>query len=383
MIRVTSSDSPPLNRGPSRFKLALKKLNWLFLATVVAPTLIAVAYFGLLASDVYVSESKFVIRSPDRPSTSPLGLILQGAGFSRAQDDSYTVQDFVLSRDALKSINEVLDLGTVFTRPEIDFFNRFAAIDGDTSFEALHRYYEKKINILHDATSSISTLTVRAYTAEDALAINKKLLELSESLINRINDRGRQDLIKSAALEVEEASGKARAAAYAVLQFRNTRSVVDPERQASLQLQQITKLQDELLAAKLQLNQLKVQTPDNSQIRSLQSRVVMLEQEVAKESTKVTGNDRSLANKASEYQRLSLDREFAEKQLASAMTSLEGARNEARRKQVYLERIVQPNMPDHALEPKRFKSILATLLTGLVAWGILSLLLAGVREHNN
>ena len=53
------------------------------------------------------------------------------------------------------------------------------------------------------------------------------------------------------------------------------------------------------------------------------------------------------------------------------------------RKQVYIERIVQPSLPDIAIEPKRLRSILATFVFGLVAWGILSMLLAGVREHQD
>jgi capsular polysaccharide transport system permease protein len=90
-----------------------------------------------------------------------------------------------------------------------------------------------------------------------------------------------------------------------------------------------------------------------------------------------------LARKAAEYQRLALDREFADKQLASAMVSLEQARNDAQRKQLYLERIVQPSKPDIAVEPKRLRSIFSTFILGLVAYGILSMLLAGVREHQD
>jgi capsular polysaccharide transport system permease protein len=65
------------------------------------------------------------------------------------------------------------------------------------------------------------------------------------------------------------------------------------------------------------------------------------------------------------------------------MASLEQARNEAQRKQLYLERIVQPNKPDIAIEPQRIRSILTTFVVGLIAWGILSILVAGVREHHD
>ena len=357
--------------------------NRLFLLCVALPTALAIVYFGVMASDVYVSESRFVVRSPQKPTVSGLGAFLQGAGFSKAQDDSYTVHDYVLSRDALKEIEAKLNVAQSYSSSNVDVFNRFGALDFDKSFEALYKYYQKKIEVQQDTASSISTVTVRAYTAQDAFNINQKLLELSEGLVNRLNERGRQDLIRSAATEVADAEKNSKNAASALSGYRNAKGVVDPESQAKLQLQQVAKLQDELIATTTQLAQLKAFTPQNPQIQALELRAKTLRVEIETETTKVAGGDRSLANKAADFQRFALEREFADKQLGSALVSLESARNEAQRKQVYIERIVQPSLPDVATEPKRLRSILATFVLGLVAWGILSMLLAGVREHQD
>lgn len=364
-------------------KQRFASIDRLFLLTVIVPTLLAVLYFGFWASDVYTSESRFVVRSPERQSSSPLGSLLKGVGFSRSQDDSYTVHDYALSRDALKEINDTLNVGKAYSASEVDIFSRFGGLDFDTSFEALHRYYKKKVDLEHDSASSISTLSVHAYRAQDAQAINQKLLDLSETLVNRLNERGRQDLIRFATTEVAQAETNAKAAALALSAYRNAKGVVDPERQATVQLQQVAKLQDELIATKTQLAQLKTFTPQNPQIASLQLRASTLQREMETETSKVTGGERSLANKAADFQRLALEREFADKQLASALVSLEQARNEAQRKQVYLERIVAPSLPDKAMEPRRLRGILATFILGLIAWGISSILLAGVREHKD
>ncbi len=65
------------------------------------------------------------------------------------------------------------------------------------------------------------------------------------------------------------------------------------------------------------------------------------------------------------------------------MSSLQEARNEARRKQAYVERIVQPSLPDYPLEPRRLRGILAALVISFVVWSILSMLLASVKEHQD
>ena len=361
----------------------LRKINALFSLTVVLPTALASLYFGLLASDVYTSESSFVVRSPEKPSASGLGVLLKGAGFASARDESYTVQNYILSRDALQVLNTEVDLGSAFSSPSVDRINRFAGLDGDDSFEALHLYYQKKVSVLTDPNSSITTLRVKAFAAQDAVRANQVLLERSEALVNRLNERGRQDLIRFAQTEVDQAANKARTSALALLGYRNRQGVIDPERQATAQLQQVAKIQDELLATTTQLAQIKSLAPKSPQIPMLENRTKTLRVEMDKETFKVTGDQKSLSGKAAEFQRLSLDLDFANKQLSSALASLESARNEAQRQQVYLERIAQPSLPDVAQEPRRMRSVAATLILSLVAWGIASMLIAGVREHQD
>ena len=354
----------------------------LFLLTVVLPTILATLYFGLFASDVYVSESRFVVRSPDKPAASGLGVLLKSAGFSNAGDEIFAAHDYVKSRDALRELNRNNAIARVYGNASVSIFDRFNPLGIDGSFEDLFDYFRKKIDVQYATTSSITTLTVRAFTARDAQRINAQLLGLSESLVNRLNERGRNDLIQYSTREVQESEQAARQAALALARFRNANGIIDPERQATVQLQMISKLQDELIGARLQLLQLRAIAPENPQIPVLQVRITGLAREIDRQLGLVAGDRRSLSATAAQYQRLQLEREFADKRLATAMNSLEEARNEARRKQAYVERIAQPSLPDEAREPRRLRGIFATFILGLVAWGILRMLLAGIREHH-
>ena len=372
-----------INPQPKPLKKYLKNLNGLFLLSVVLPTALAVIYFGLITSDVYISESRFVVRSPKQQTPTGLGALLQGAGFSRSEDDTHSVHDFILSRDALQKLNDKLKLDKSFSDPQIDLFSRFASFGVDENFEGLHKYYLKRVAIDTDTTSAISVLKVKVYNAEDAYRINTMLLEMSEGLINQLNERGRQDMIRFATSEVETAEKKAKAAALALSGYRNDKAVFDPERQSAIQLQLVSKIQDELIATKTQLDQVRTFTPDNPQIPSLKKRASTLQAEMDSQMAKVAGGSASLTNKAADYERLALDRTFADKQLGAALASLEQARNDAQRKQLYLERIVQPNKPDVAVEPRRMRAIFATFVLGLISWGILTILISGVREHKD
>ncbi|MDI1295697.1 MAG: hypothetical protein PSY12_07395 [bacterium] len=367
----------------TEFSGRLKSINPLFIATVVVPTIIAIIYFGLIASDVYISESRFVIRSPEKQAPSALDSLFRGSGVSMAGDEIFTVQSYIESRDALKALNRDGTAMRAYTNPGIDMFGRFGALGGDNSFESFYKYYGKRVKIEHESASTISTMYVRAYTARDAYLMNEKLLQQAEALVNHINNRSRSDLIRFAMVEAENAEKAAQDSAIALSAYRNTQGLLDPERQATVQLQLISKLQDELISNKTQLLQLRAFTPANPQIPVLNTRIAGLTKEIDEEIGKIAGGRKSLAGAAVKFQRLTLQNQFADKQLASALASLADARNEARRKQVYLERIVQPNAPDKALEPRRWRGILATFALGMVIWGVLSMLLAGVREHRD
>jgi capsular polysaccharide transport system permease protein len=357
------------------------KADKLFLLTVVLPTLLAVLYFGFFASNVYVSESQFVVRSPDKTSTTALGMILKSTGFSNSGDEVYAAQDYVQSRDALKALNQNDAVRRSYHNADVSIFDRFDPLGLSGSFEDLYRYYKDKVAVQYDTSSSIATLRVSAYNPADAYRFNRQLLGLAEALINRLNTRGRHDVVQAAADEVKDAQMAARNAAVALAAFRNAHGVVDPEEQAKAQLDLVSKLQDELITSRVQLSQLQKMAPENPQIPILTTRISGLENQINQQMGRVAGNRRSLSQTAVQYERLELERQLADKRVEAAMTSFQSAEDEARRKQAYVERIEEPSLPDDADGPHRLRGILSTLILGLVAWGILKLLLAGLREH--
>lgn len=382
-MRISGGDSHgPAGLGSNLLR-RLKSLGPLFWITVVIPTTIAILYFGLFASDVYISESRFVVRSPDKPATTGLGVLLKSTGFTNGGDEIFAAQDYVGSRDALMALNRGGAFEKAYSAGDISIFDRFNSLGTGDTFEDLYKYYSKKVKVDHDTTSSITTLSVRAYAPQDAQRFNAQLLEMAEATVNKLNTRGRQDLIRFAQIEVDEAKQKAREAASALAIYRNREGVVDPEKQAAVQLQMISKIQDELIATRSQLRQLRNFAAQNPQIPVLEAKADDLKVQIDEELGKVAGDRKSLSSTAAQYQRLALEAQFADKNLAGALASLQEARNEAQRKQAYIERIVEPNMPDDALEPRRLRGVFATWALGLLAWGVLSILVVGIREHKD
>ncbi|WP_155420099.1 hypothetical protein [Burkholderia cepacia] len=370
-------------KTPQNLLTRLKGINRLFALTVIVPTFLAFLYYGLVASDVYVSESRFIVRSAQaQPKLSVVGALLEGSGISRSEDNTYSVIDYIQSRDALKKLNEGNYILNSYAN-QGDFISRFHTSFGN-SFESLWKYYSRSVvKVKLDPVSSITTLQARAYTAEDAARINKTLIEISERLINRLNARAADDTIQFSQRQVDIAAENARNAATELAKYRNTHTVFDPEKQSALQLQQVTALQTQLFSAQSQLGQLQAVSPQNPQIPALKSYIETIKKQIEVATGNVTGQTNSLSQKASQYARIELDAQLADKQLAATMAALDNARAEAEKKQLYLEVLVQPNAPDAATEPKRLRGIVATFCVGLILWGVLTLLIASIREHQD
>jgi capsular polysaccharide transport system permease protein len=137
----------------------------------------------------------------------------------------------------------------------------------------------------------------------------------------------------------------------------------------------------ELADVKAQLTDKLRSSPHSPQIPVLRTRITSLEQLIADEHGKITGDSGSVATAEGEYDRLHVQLELSEKALASAFLSLQSARLEAQRQQLYLEAITEANLADYPLYPKRVASFATVVVTCLLAYGMAWLLIAGVREH--
>src|SRR5260370_41781825 len=89
-----------------------RSLNIWFWAVVGLPTLIAGVYYFALASDLYLSEVKFIVHGPAKGPSSAISAMLQSASSSSVSEDTYAVHEYLTSRDAVRRLERGHDLST-------------------------------------------------------------------------------------------------------------------------------------------------------------------------------------------------------------------------------------------------------------------------------
>ncbi|NBN62704.1 hypothetical protein GWI72_08780 [Microvirga tunisiensis] len=354
-----------------------------FIALVMVPTLFAFVYYAFIASDQYESEARFIVRSSEKPQVGGLGALLQTTGLGPAQEETYSVLDYMASRDALRDVQAVVDYQALMGRDFVDFLSAFPNMIDGATFEGMFDHYTRHVTPKHDTTSGISTVTVRAFTPEDAQAIATALLDNAEKLINRMNQRSREDSLTLARDEVRNAEQRVLDNQLRLKAFRVKEGIVDPEVASKAALELIGELTGEQAKLETQLRLIKEQTPSSVQIQVLQKRLDALVAQLDQERAKLVSQNGSLVGTYAEYEQLVLEQEFAAKALLTAQANLASARVEAARKQLYLERIVEPNAPDDARYPQRLLRILTVFMTFFLGYAIIWLLYVNAREHKH
>ncbi|WP_395392710.1 capsule biosynthesis protein [Novosphingobium sp. BL-8A] len=367
---------------PSVLSRWMKKRRW-FIIFVIAPTMLAALYFGLFASDIYVSESRFVIKSPDqkRAQLSSLANLIQTTGLSGGQEQANEVLDFVRSRDALKALEKTPGFRARYASHDVDFLSRFPQPLHDNTFEDLYKYYGKQVEAQLDTETGASVIRVKGYTAQDAYEVNRRLLELSEDLVNRLNDRVRTRAISEAQRQVDLATDRARTARIALARYRNSEELIDPAKQAVGVLEISNGLIAQRAALQAQLDQMRRVTPENPSIPALQNRVNAISGQIGAQDNRVVGSPSGIASKLGGYENLLVEQEFATQNLNVANAALVQARADAQRQQYYLERVVEPNLPDMPLLPRRLLDIIIVAAVATCLYFIGWMLVVGILEH--
>lgn len=384
-IMHSSTDTPleAANVSTHAFRTMLHRRRW-FILFVVVPVILATIYYGFVASDVYQSESRFVIKAPSQrqAQTSTIANIIQSTGVSSGQDQAKEVMDYINSRDALTDLSKNANVQAIFSNPSADMFSRYPGLFSDDSFEEMYKYYNRMVDVSVDHDSNLAVLRVKSFSAKDAHDLNARLLALSENLVNRLNGRSQSKAIAEAENRVQNAEIRLRNARLRLREYRNSSDVMDPTVEATGVLEISNKLVSEQAALRAQLATMQRITPENPAIPALKSRINAIGGQITAQNSRAVGTGDGLASKLTQYENLKVEQEFATQMLTMASATLEQARSEALKQQYYLETIVEPNKPDIPTYPKRIQNILVVAAGAFVLYLIGWMLIVGILEHS-
>jgi len=370
--KVSAPDRIKTGRRPPLLLLS-------FITLVIFPSLAAFAYFTIFASDQYIAEARFAVRSladEASDSASDMGLLRMHA----ASQDAHVVTSFIHSTEILLRLKGKVDYRSMFTDGQADFLSRFSTTGSQEEFL---QYWSARVSAYIDGPSGIVTLSARTFKPEDSVELLSVILHESEVLVNEMTQRAREDLIGSFSQEVKRTEELYRLALLNLNQFQQESSLLNPE----ILAQEKGKLLTGLLARKMELeSRLFVMQESNSVDTPAYTQMQLTRESIDNQieglRSEMTGlSDASLANVINRYSEVETDRLLAEKLYEGARNAHERAVTAAMRKALYLTVFVQPSLPEESLYPKRLSSPLMVFLILMASWTTLALIWASVEDH--
>lgn len=354
----------------------------LLLLTVFAlPVAAAIVYFGLIASDIYTSEARFIVRTSNSTETG-ISALIQSQGMSRGMNETYAVAGFIESREAAALLEREADLRGAMSRAEADIFARYPSFfHSRTSWEKFYKKYLDMLNVEIDGTSGIVLLEFDGFLPADSQRMTAMLVQASERFINKLNERAQSDTIGFAQKLVAEAQQRLTDVETRLAEYRNRVGLLNPQEESKATLQRLGQLATEIAKQEATLSQQMALAPNSPTIEPLRERIRSYKAELEARKSEIVGGDNSVASKLQDYEMLTLERELAIKWLGTATAGLEKSRQEAQSQRVYLQLISEPSLADHPHKPYRILSILAIAALAFAVYRIVVSLVRTIQEH--
>lgn len=349
-----------------------------------AACLLAMVYWGGIASDRYVSEAHVIVQRTDMGSSQTVdfsSLISGSAGGNHA--DQFLLRDYLLSVDILKKLDAKFDLRSHYSDSRYDLLSRMW--DRDEELELFHHYYLNRVSIDFDERAGILVIKAQAYEPQVATAITSMLVEEGERYMNELAHRLADEQVRFLEHQVEQRNREALQARQNVIDFQNSNGLVSPQGTVEGMMATINKLEARLTELKASRGALRgylsKQAPE---VVKTSLEIAAIEKQIEHERSRLAAPAGKTLNIAvDEFQRLQRSAEFAEDVYKTALVALEKGRVEATRIIKKVSILQAPTQPQYPMKPRRLYNLIVFILAAMILAGIIHLLAAIIRDHKD
>jgi len=346
--------------------------------------LLAAIYWGVIASDRYVSEAHVIIQQTEMPmnQTMDISTLFGGSG-GGSRADQMLLRDHLLSVDMLTTVDAGLGLKEHYSDRSRDPFSRLWS--ADISQEWFHWYYLSRVSVEFDEYAGVLVIRAEAFTPEKAHAITSLLVQEGERYMNLMAHRLAQEQVSFIEKQVSQMSDRLIHARQAVLTYQNERNLVSPQGTAENLFGIINQMEGQLSTLKTQRDALLgFQNANSPAVIELNLQIAAVQKQITREQSRLTSSERKTLNRAvEEYQLLELNAGFAQDLYKTTLVALEKGRINAGRTLKKVSVLQNPTHPQYPLQPRRIYNTAVFVLGALLLASIVSLLSAIIREHRD
>ncbi|WP_417267844.1 sugar transporter [Celeribacter baekdonensis] len=378
MLVETLPKAEPAFLRPRHFAIAAT-----FGLFVIVPAGLTALYLSLFASDQYSSTLGFSVRAENTLPVSDLVGSLIGTASNGARD-SDILYEYMRGQEIVSLIDQKLDLRAVYSKPQNDPV--FSLAD-DASIETLAEYWTNMTLVSFDSNAGLIEAEIRSFSAEDSLNIAQAVLDLSSHKINELSNIAREDSIRFARETLDVTTEQLRTARTRLTAFRIENQMIDPQAAIQGQMGLLNSLQTQLAEEIITNDLIRLSTTRDTDPRIEQSdrRISIIRNRIEEERSSlgagVEGSGPPYSQIVSEYEGLTVDREFAEERYLAARANYDVAVAEADRQSRYLVVYNPPTLAETPTHPRRFLIFALTTLLLVGIWSLATMIFYSIKDR--
>ncbi len=348
-----------------------------FVLAVVLPTLLAAAYYGIVAADRYVTEFRYSVRGGAIMPGGEGGGVHGGAALVFAAD-SFVLENYLRSLAAIADLEEALPLRRMLAQDGGDFVRRF---DPSAPVEELLPFWRAAVAPRFDVFTGITTVEVALFSPEDSNAVAQALVLQLRRIVDGLSAEARNEMLAYVQREFERAAADLDAVRERIEAFRRANQIITPTEQVAIGADIIAALSARLSANRVELRTLRQQTPNSPRIAALDRENRSLEDQLAAEFARRSGEaGAALPTQITSFDALENDHQVARETYVAALQLRQQAEAFATLGRPELVVFVPPRPAMTAILPKRATEIAIVFAVSFAVWLIGRILWASLTS---
>lgn len=351
------------------------------LAVALLAILGVTLYWSVVASDRYVSEAQVVVERTEMngaESTDVASLLMNSSN----NGDMLLLRAHLRSVDMMNRLDRELDLRRHFSSHG-DVLSRLGS--AEASDERFHRYYLDRVDVTIDEYAHLLRIRTQAYTPELAQAITQALVRDGEHFMNSMAHDLAESQVRFLEQQVDRMAQRVSETNERILAYQNETGLASPEATAQALTEITARIESQLSELRAsRAAKLGFLSPRAAEIVQLDAQIGALEQQLERDRARLAAPDGKTLNSVIERSRkLQAEAEFAQDVYRTALLALERGRVEATRTIKKVSVLQTPSLPQDAVEPRRLYHIVLFSVLALGVAGIVQLLIAIIKDHQD
>lgn len=341
---------------------------------------LSIVYVGFLKTSFYQSSAVITIKNLDNSSTTTSILGLVSGQSNNTTQDAMTLQEYLKSYEVYDKLDKEFHLSEYYASYDLDILQKMYAFN---TYEDYIELYNKHLNIIYDATSNITSISFLHVDSKKAQEIVTFLINEAENKLNEYNKQTAKKQLAFVENETEKQKQVLDTSIEKLGLYQDTQKTLNPNSQAETNTSILSELKGKLVENQAKLEKIsKYLTNSSFEVIDLKREISQIENSIKQIKKEQSGSDKQTLNKSIfEFERIKAEVDLNTELYKQALLLLQSSKLDANKDKKILQVLVNANVAQSYSEPRRIRELVTVVLVLSLLYGILSMIIAIIKDH--